>query len=164
MTVRYWLSKAAEGKLVTKQEKKYGEMRDIRRLDGIEVGTEGGANYIDFYVDPSDFVSPPPTIGRKFFKKITFVDTYHVGFRKDGIYKYRGATARVVTERRFHGRCYEHETKEEVYQKISISAGSFETLRQIYSKIRSGALEPTENWGASMLDITIAKKKTATAH
>jgi hypothetical protein len=161
MSIRFWLNANAEKATETKQEKKFGEMQDVSYLGDLEVRDDkGGAKYIDLYADPLDPASSMPTIDRKYVKRVSFVDTYHEGFRTDGIYKLKGATARVSTQRRFHGGL-DTEQEEEVYQQISISAGSVKTLREIYSKVRKGELKPDEDWGVSKYELERRERQAA---
>lgn len=149
MSVRFWLNAKGKEALETERKLKHGEMQDVSFLDGIEVRTndKGGTEYIECYVDPFDPASSMPSIDRKYVKRVSSVDTYREGFRTDGIYKMKGATARVTSERGFHrGGSFDNEVHVDYYQQISISAGSVKTLREIYSKVRTGELKPVEDW------------------
>lgn len=155
MTVRIWLTAAAAKAVETKEEPKpftTSKMHDVSRFNGFEVKSDqAGAVYIDFNVDPFDPASYVPNIGHKYIKRVSFLDKYFEGFRTDGIYKLKGATARVETEERYISAGNLHESgHEERYQNISISAGSIRTLREIYTLVRQGKLQPTEDWGTDL--------------
>jgi hypothetical protein len=164
MSIRFWLNATAEKATETKyEEKSSGGMRDVSYLGDFEVKDgSGGAKYISPSVDPFDPASPMPTIDRKYIKCVSFTGTYCEGFRTDGIYKLKGATARVTTSRIFHSAMrLGAEVKEEAYQKISISAGSVRTLREIYSKVRKGELKPDEDWGISKRELALRECQVA---
>jgi len=170
MAIRIWLTSGADKAIETKQEKQHHDkMKDVNRLNGLEVESdEGGEKYIDLYrhdpIDPTS--SYVLSIDRKYIKRVSFVDKYHAGFRTDGIYKFKGATACIETKRTFHGG-FDKEQLEETYQNISISAGSMRTLREIYTQVRQGKLKPTEDWGTGLPMLELrqqqAAKKTATS-
>lgn len=164
MSIRFWLNTNAEKVTEMKQEEKFGRMQSVDYLNGFEVkNDENGAKYIDLRTDPIDPASSAPSIDRKHVKRVSFSDTYHEGFRTEGVYRFKGATARVTTLRHFHGGWgMEDEVKEEVCQKISISAGSVLTLREIYSKIRKGELKPDEDWSISKHELERRERQDAT--
>ena len=153
MTIRYWLKPLPEEVIDVRQESFLGNNKDVDYLNGHQIEDDGsGSKYIEVRTDPTNPASSvPTTIDRKYVKRVTFVGTYYSGFRTDGVYKFKGATAHVVTLHRIHkGTNYEGKAIEkEVYQQISISAGSVRTLREIYSAVREGELEPCENWSIS---------------
>jgi hypothetical protein len=151
MTYRIWLTEAAKATFVTTQEKKYGEMKEITRFSGHEVSFETGTGspYVQLWGDPIDPTLELPTFPKGKVKKVTFLSKYHVEFRNDGIYRHKGAVARVEMNRRLHTPMTNGDTTHlEEYQEIQISAGSIRTLREIYTKVRSGTLKPSEDWGA----------------
>ena len=169
MNIRIWLTSGADRAIETKQEvAKYrdNKMEDISRLNGLEVKSDpSGEKYIELYADPLDPATSVPTIKRTYIKRVSFVDKYSAGFRTDGIYRLKGATARVETNRSFHGG-FDKGQLEETYQYISISAGSIRTLREIYTQVRQGKLKPAEDWGTGLPMLELrqqqAAKKTAT--
>jgi hypothetical protein len=151
MTYRIWLTESAKETFVTTQEKKYGEMKEITRFSGHEVLFETGSRspYVQLWGDPVDPTQELPTFPKGSVKKVTFLSKYPVGFRNDGIYRHKGAVARVEMSRRFHTPMSDKDFAHlEEYQEIQISAGSIRALREIYTKVRSGVLKPSEDWGA----------------
>lgn len=160
MSYRVWLTETAKTSFVTTNEKKYGEMKDVARFNGLEVYTEetSGKCYISISRDPLDPTIELPTFPKGSVRKVTFTSKHFEGFRSDGIYRYKGATARVETTQKLHTPMnMEDTTHREVFQEIQISAGSVRTLREIYTKIRSKTIEPTEDWGSPMTDRTFAE-------
>ncbi|MBY0310373.1 hypothetical protein K2Q16_04495, partial [Patescibacteria group bacterium] len=135
---------------VTTQEKKYGEMKDITRFCGHEVTFETGteSSYVQLWGDPIDPTQELPTFPKDSVRKVTFLTKHYVGFRNDGIYRHKGAVARVEMNRLLHTPMTNGDTTHlEEHQEIQISAGSIRTLREIYTKVRSGKLKPSEDWG-----------------
>lgn len=157
MSTRIWLTSVAIEAIETKKENKHKDvMEDVSYLDGMEVKSDKGSkeHYIDLYFDPINPAESPPTIDPKHIKRVSFVDDYHKGLRIDGIYKLRDATARLETKRIIHsGYGYDANQIEEIFQRISISAGDIDTVREIYSKVRTGELKPIANWGISQHEL-----------
>ncbi len=150
MTYRVWLSEAAKASFITTHEKKYSEMKNITRFCGHEVTFETGTKspYVHVYGDPIDPTHIPPVFPKRSIRKVTFMTKHHVGFRNDGIYCHKGAVARVEINRRLHTLMTNGDTTHlEVHQEIQISAGSIRTLCEIYTLVRSGKLDPSEDWG-----------------
>lgn len=144
MAVRFWLKTSAHELVREVSRTGYA---NSHTLDGMEVETDrkSGEKYINFYVDPINPGVILPVIASEYVKYITYIASYHAGFRTDGIYRYKGATARVETTP-MH-RDSNQGGGQEYRQDIDISARSIKTLRDIYSKIRTGELKPEENWG-----------------
>jgi hypothetical protein len=146
MSLRIWLTAAGSKAIETKQETVYGKIKEVRRLEKLEVRSdEGSDDYITIYDDPLDPASAIPTVARKYVKRVSFIDKLFAGFRTNGIYKFKGATARIETVEDTGGLGINQFNRR--YQTISISAGSVKTLREIYIKVRAGELRPKHNWG-----------------
>ncbi len=155
MSVRIFLNKAGEKALTKTDRQKWG--KDLYLLELVEIVLDdvSGEKFSAIDVNPFDPAVIIPRIARKYIKRVTiFGQKYFEGFRTDGIYKLKGATAKVETIEN-HSRPYnDHDSwHSERYQTISISAGSIKTLREIYTKIRQGALKPDEDWGVSLSEI-----------
>lgn len=166
MSTRIWLNATAT-KLLTKADKKKWD-KDVYTLDGTEVESDykNGEKYISIYADPNDPAASMPVIARKYVKRVSYAANYNEGFRTDGIYRHKGATARVETVVKINTAFGSNDTStKERYQNISISAGSIKTLREIYSKVRTGVLKPAEDWGVDIYELERrqAEKKTAPA-
>jgi hypothetical protein len=151
MSARIWLKASATRSLVKIDKQKYG--KDVYSLDEVEVETEdsSGKKYISVNADPLDPAASLPTVARKNIKRVSYTEKHFEGFRTDGIYHHKGAKARVETIEDSEG--YGETRFNRRYQNISISAGSIKTLREIYTKVRSGELSPTEDWGCSLGEI-----------
>jgi hypothetical protein len=115
----------------------------------LRVDTENGRKYITLNGDPNDPSTVFTNVPRRFIRQVTFMDNFYKGFRTDGLYRHKGATARVETrESGGNMGAVQH-------QNISISAGSIRTLREIYSKVRAGELlKPNIDWAISETDLT----------
>lgn len=153
MTYRVWLTKAAAAGFTTATERKYGEDKKITRFQGLEVMTDNATNkpYVAISFDPINPTGELPILPKGSVRKVTFTGKYFDGFRNDGIYRHKGATARVELIQKIRLGCsLEDVNRLEIYQEIQISAGSVRTLREIYIKVRSGKIEPTEDWGSPM--------------
>lgn len=151
MSIRIWLKPTATESLTKMDKQKYGE--DVYTLDGVEVETDktSGEKYINVSADPSDPTASMPRVARKHIERVTFISRFYENFHLDGIYKYKGATARLEVVVHYGGGYGPDDPRyEERDQTISISAGSVRTLREIYSKIRTGELEPVEDWSVSV--------------
>jgi len=165
MSIRIWLKATAEKAIETKQKMYAGNMVDAFYLDGVEVKTDetSGEKYINVYADPSDPADSMrmPRVARKHIKLVTFVTKFHKSFRLDGIYKYKNATARLEVVTHYGGGYGPNDPRyEEQYQEVSISAGSVRTLGEIYSKIRTGELEPEQNWSVDQRELEFQKAIT----
>jgi hypothetical protein len=154
MSYRVWLTKTAETDFVTAKETKYREEKEITRFHGLEVNVDkvSGKSYISVYnVDPMDPTNEHHIFPKGSVRKVTFTHKHFDGFRNDGIYQHKGATARLETTQKIHSpHSMEDKSRFEIFQEIQISAGSLRTLRELYTKIRSGDLEPAEDWGSPM--------------
>jgi len=151
MTYRVWLTKAAESDFVTAMETEFREEKEVMRFQGMKVLTENltGKPYISFNFDPIDPTIELPTLPKGSVRKVTFTSKHFDGFRNDGIYRHKGATARLETTRKIHHPYSENDVGSiETYQEIQISAGSVRTLRDTYTKVRTGEIEPFEDWGS----------------
>jgi len=148
MSIRIWLSAAGVDSLDAPQEGR----ADILKVGdaNLRVDTENGCKYVTLNGDPNDPSTAIPAIERKFIRKVTYVEKYYRGFRTDGLYRHKGATARVETREHHHS--FEDVTIES-HQNISISAGSIRTLKEIYSKVRAGELKPESDWAISQAAI-----------
>lgn len=170
MSIRIWLS-AAGTKAVETEEKtrgSSGESYEVYHLDDFEVDTDKSSRekYINIYADPLDPTASMPRITRKYVKRVSYTDKYFEGFRTNGIYCHKGATARVETIEDTVGG-FGDDLFERRYQTISISAGSIRTLREIYAKIRSGEMKVEQNWSACQHQLEDEKAnsaETATTH
>ena len=98
--------------------------------------------------DPMDPAFRLPNIPRGYRGRCTHQSSYAEGFRSEGFYRTKTAKARVETVR------------ERTMQMIVISATSPKAIRAIYTEIRLGKLQPTENWGQ---DVGAASTGTSTA-
>ncbi len=156
MTYRVWLSKTAEANFITAKEKKYSEEREVTRFQGLEVVVDiiSGKSYVSIYnIDPIDPTAQYPSFPKGCVSKVTFVGKYFEGFRKDGIYRYKGAIARLETQLKLHTpHNLEDKRHLEVFQEIQVSAGSVRTLREIYTKVRAGEIQPTKDWSSKASD------------
>ncbi|MBM3272273.1 hypothetical protein FJY94_03310 [Candidatus Kaiserbacteria bacterium] len=134
MSLYVWLKKSAPKDL----------MIGVRST---KVDPNSGARYIELNLDPIKPSAEVPPLDRKYVRKLTFKHAYYAGFRADGIYAHKGATARVAFHRHVNGGIMSQTQTVEDSQKISIAAPSLRTLREIYSKVRSGQLKPDAEWG-----------------
>lgn len=151
MTYRVWLTKAAKVGFKTTTEKRYGTEKEITRFCDLEVYTENtnAAPYISIERDPIDPTVEFPVFPKGSVRKVTYIGKHFDGFRNDGVYHYRGATARLETTQKLHTpSSMEDKSHLEVFQQIQISARCVRTLREIYTKVRSGTIQPTEDWGS----------------
>ena len=141
MTIRIWLNAAGEKAL----EAPVQGRADLLKVDErkLRVDNENGCKYVNLNGDPNDPAMVFPTVPSKFIRQVTYVEKYYAGFRTNGLYRHKGATARTDTQERYHGHT---EITLERWQNISISARSIKTLREIYSKVRSGELKPEKDW------------------
>lgn len=157
MGLRFWLSEKDEPSLNKPQVMDALTEEDLNfmRSHQVKQDSNSGAKYIEVFVDPMNPGSPiPGKIGHGDVSHVSYVDVYYTGFRTDGIYKLGSATARVVMEVRFA------ETMPVHYQRIEISAQNVQELREIYSHVRSGKLQPTEDWGVSTPELKAHGKRT----
>ena len=154
MTIRVWLTKAAEthfedaGEVSRVQSKPH-----VAMFYGFKVFEEhvGGQRYISLSVDPLNPTVDTPTFPKGTVRRVTFTHKYFDGFRNDGIYEHKGATARLeLTQKIRSASTLEDVSRLEIFQEIQITAGSIRTLRQIYTKVRSGEIEPSEDWGSPL--------------
>ena len=160
MSTRIWLNATATQSLTKTDKKKWD--KDVYTLDGVEVETDdkSGEKYISIYADPNDPAASMPVIARKHVKRVSYTDKYYEGFRTDGIYRHKGATARVETIEQTHTAFGANDVSiTERYQTLSISAGSMRTLREIYSKVRTGELKPVADWGTSLPMLELRQKQ-----
>jgi hypothetical protein len=156
MTIRVWLTKAAEthftdaGEVSNVQSKAH-----VAMFNGFKVFEEhaDGKRYISLSFDPLNPTVELPVFPKGSVRKVTFTGKHFDGFRNDGIYNHKGAVARLETTRKID-RPFVNSQKDVSYvmitQEIQVSAGSIRTLREIYTKIRTGEIKPTEDWGAPM--------------
>jgi hypothetical protein len=143
MSIRFWLSPKGVAAIEEKGGKKYIlEVLRVNDVDGIWYTDIGGDA-----IDPSMVI---PAIPREFIRKVTYIEDFHSGFRTDGLYRHKGATARIETHEVHRGHA---EITVSRWQTIFVSARSVRTLRQIYSMVRSGELKPDVNWGISQEDV-----------
>lgn len=153
MSYRVWLTEATKTDFTTATERKYGEDQEISRYNGLEVMTDkvSGKSYISVHHDPIDPTIEHPAFPKGSVRKVTFTHKHFDGFRNDGIYQHKGATARLETTHKVHTPYnMEDKTRLEIFQEVQISAGSLRTVRELYIKVRSGDLEPAEDWGSPM--------------
>ncbi|MDA8596718.1 hypothetical protein N9L26_00065 [Candidatus Pacebacteria bacterium] len=153
MSYRVWLTKAAETDFTTATERKSGEDQEITRFQGLEVVTDKltDKRFLSVNLDPIDPTIEPPTFPKGSVRKITFTSKHFDGFRNDGIYRHKGAVALLETTQKLHTpSTMADKTLLQVFQEVKISAGSVRTLREVYTKVRAGKLEPTEDWGSPM--------------
>ncbi len=142
MSIRVWLNSAGEKALEQREPNVTSPLKVGDRL--LRADMENGHKYVYLVGSPNDPATVFPQIPRKLIRKVTFVDRFYVGFRTDGVYTHKGATARVETRKNYRGQG----DQLEVYQEISISAGSIRAVTEIYKKIRMGELKPCANWEA----------------
>jgi len=138
MTTRFWL------RTPLSLEEKVDGRADLLKGTRTRVDYENGKPYVPMSGDVMGPVPALPTIPAGLVRVITYIGMIQNGFRSDGIYRYKGAEARLTTETQEVGHRDAGTTVK--VQTMVISAGSVRTLREIYSKIRSGELEPTEKW------------------
>jgi hypothetical protein len=158
MTIRIWLNAKGEKALEAPVQGRADLLKVGERM--LRVDAENGCKYVNLNGDPNDPSMVFPTVPREFIQQITYVEKYYTGFRTDGVYRYKGATARTDTQERHHGHA---NITIERWQTISISAGSIKTLRQIYSKVRSGELKPATDWEVSQTDLARREREAKTA-
>lgn len=155
MSLRIWLN--TKGTKAVKTEKKTRDdnsEHEDHHLGDLEIKTDhrGRGMFAHFYhTDPTNPVHSMPIIDRKFVKRVTYTGKYFEGLRADGIYRHKGATAHLQTVEKSEG--FGDRVFNRRYQEISIVAGSIRTLREIYTKVRSGELEAEEDWGVHKDDI-----------
>lgn len=140
-TMKIWLKAKAISQINDQKPKFYGA--DVR------VSEQSGGKFVTLYLDPTDPTVDMPRFSREFVRMITHSDTYHEGFRPEGVYKFASARAVVKTEVRVstpYGGNASDSTSIERRQTISISAKNIKDLREIYTKIRQGVLSPSEIW------------------
>ncbi len=140
---------------MTSKEADFREEKEVTRLQGMKVLTDNmtGTPYISVNFDPIDPTNEPPTFPKGSVRKVTFTGKYFDGFRNDGIYRHKGATAYLKLVRSLKAPSpynTEDTTHLEIFQEIQITAGSVRTLREIYTKVRTGEIKPTEDWGSPM--------------
>lgn len=115
----------------------------------VNTSNQSGGKYITMYLDPVSPAVDMPRFKRGDVKLIALTETYHEGFRPEGIYVHKGAKAMVKTEVKvdspYAGNNFDT-TSIERRQEISVSAKSIVTLKAMYTMIRQGKLEPTEKW------------------
>jgi hypothetical protein len=144
MSMKIWLTAKAVSQAVGTgaDSKLYGTK--------VETSKESNGRYVTLYLNPIDPAVDMPRFPRGHVKAITFCsDKYYHGFRHEGVYQLKGAKALVKTEVHIHNADWDHKQDASTiarYQEISISAGSIKTLREIYTQIRQGKLQPTETW------------------
>ena len=97
---------------------------------------KSGRKYICVHENPGSVMLSMPRLCSKYVNLITYRGTFNTGFQVEGIYKYGGARAFVETS-------FVDDLK---YQRIEISARSIKKLREIHSLIRTGNLDPVEDW------------------
>ena len=155
MTYRVWLTKAAEADFVTAMETECREEKGVVRFQGLKVLTDNltGKPYISVNLDPIDPTVELPTFPKGSIRKVTFTGKHFDGFRNDGVYRHKGATVYLKIVHNLKTPSV-HNTEDvthlEIYQEVQISAGSVRTLREIYTKVRAGEIEPSEDWGSPM--------------
>jgi hypothetical protein len=151
MSTRIWLNASATASLVKTNKKKWD--KDVYTLNDVEVVADepSGQKYISVNADPLDPAASMPIVARKHIQRVSYSDKYFEGFRADGLYRHKGATARVETVESSEG--YGEARFDRRYQIISISAGSIKTLREIYTQVRQGKLKPAENWGVGLSEL-----------
>jgi hypothetical protein len=146
MSIRIWLKMTAT--------------QFVGKAYNVETDNKSGGKYISIYADPNNPAASIPVITRKYVKRVSYTGKYYAGFRTDGIYHHKGATAHVETIENINRPYSDNDrTTEEKHQNISISAGSIKTLREIYSKIRTGELKPTEDWGVNTYELEQRRRR-----
>lgn len=159
MSARIWLNTSATKSLVKTDKKKWD--KDVYTLDEVEVVTDesSGEKYISVNADPLDPAASMPKVAHKHIKRVSYTDKFFEGFRTDGVYRHKGATARLETVEDSEG--YGEARFDRRYQRISISAGSIKTLREIYTQVRQGKLKPTEDWGVGLHELEHRERQAA---
>lgn len=150
-TTRIWLKASATNSLVKADKRKWD--KDVYILNEIEVVTDesSGQWYVSVSADPLNPAASMPTVARKYVRRVSHESKYFEGFRIDGIYRHKGATARVESIQADEG--YGEARFDRRYQRISISAGSVKALRDIYTQVRQGKLKPAEAWGTDLSEL-----------
>ena len=156
MSTRIWLKSSAEKSLNKSEKKKWD--KDVYTLEnGVEVVADdtSGEKYVVVHANPLDPSASMPRVAHKYIKRVTYTDhKYYEGFRTDGIYKLKGATAKVETVENYSRPYHDHDNGHlERYQSLTISAGSIQTLREIYTQVRQGKLKPSEDWGTHLVTL-----------
>jgi len=165
MSTRILLKKSADESMTKTEKRKWD--KDVYLLEGVEAVADEttGEKYIVIHADPLDPAASMPRVARKYIKRVTYTEEkYFEGFRTDGVYKLRGATARVDTIEVVHAPGWQNvndTTTISRHQTISISAGSIRTLREIYTKVRQGTLKPVEDWGAHLSEVEHRERRAA---
>ena len=122
---------------------------------------EGGKNQKSFYgyqvredqdgalyVSPANFTDPTiplPKISPMLIAKVTFLGglSQNSLFRNEGVYRFGRAVMSLQNS------INPNTTPPLGYQAIRIVAPGMTSLRQIYTKVRQGKLEPSEDWGTA---------------
>lgn len=148
MTTRIWLKPAAA--------QKDGKRDDS--LNGVKIEFDNGMPFVIIHFDVMEPATQVPLIDPKLVSKYTYHGTYSSGLRNDGVYRLRGAEASLRTTTSVH-----EGVMVTRWQTISISAKSVKTLREIYTKIRTGELKVDQDWSKSQDEINIAAREKSTA-
>ena len=136
MTTRFWL------RTPLSLEEKVAGRADLLKDTRTRVDYENGKPYTPMDGDVMGPAPALPAIPTDLVKLITYIGKIQNGLRTDGIYRHKGAEARLTTVRQGVG----NGDLTANVQTIAISAHSVRSLREIYSKIRSGELKPEEKW------------------
>ncbi len=144
MSARIWLKTTTSSALVTTE----GKSRSQLGTDGPDVDTDrvSGENFVPIYADIMDPSAVLPTVAREHIKRVTYEGKIHEGFRKDGLYRHKGATLRVETYNDTQGGFGDGPAIAVRHQNISISGGSIRTVKEIYDRVRTGEITIDRNW------------------
>lgn len=95
-----------------------------------------------------ELVSPMPDIPPELIKMVTGVETIYRGLRTEGLYRKESAELILKTHVRFHPSesFMDMGTGRESWQDITVSGSSVEAVKEIYSLVRQGKLEPEQDW------------------
>ena len=124
-------------------KKEFEFLGDVR----VETHENSGKKYIDVRCDnPMDLTFIFPDIPQELIEKITLKGRIEVNFRTAGIYHQDDALL-LLESRSFIERSSE-DLILVTWQDVSASAPTIEKLKNIYSLVRQGKLQPEENWEA----------------
>ena len=88
-------------------------------------------------------MTPLPDIPEELVRCVTRMENeIHQGFRREGVYRHKGARLTVVTTKYLKA--------DEYYQRMEIIGPSVTSVNEIYSLVRQGKLQPVEDWAAPM--------------
>ena len=140
--MKVWLKDGAKEQLAVLQKRGL--------FPKIEVSTDN--TWKDFIYIYEDLFNPTiniPDVPKEMVEKFTFEERISSNLRAEGIYRHGGAEMliKIVAEVHDDSSIYPGtDLKWEILQKISISAPSVASLKEIYTLMRQGKLSPVENW------------------